>query len=149
MKKLLIKCSFISALIIIYFIYQHHSFKLVGTRDDFISLQKGNKRLVGPTISDIQEVKNYFIGVRLLSEELNCRDGGYFKISVVNKKQYFILNKNTLEAIIFDSKSDFEFKINALNIKLKQKINYKSADKIWDKFGNYSHDSEHCKVINY
>lgn len=125
-------------------------YQYVSNRSDDLHIIKDGKVIVKPTMIDLVTTSDLIVGLRLPSKHLGCDGSTVFRIKIENKKQYFILIKDSRVLFEFNSQDKFEAKLSELNVLEETKLDYSKFDSIWQKYSDsYNRiDYSNCEYLN-
>jgi hypothetical protein len=141
---------FLTLIILLYLFtfYQTYiggGYKYIQGRVDDWHIEKNNEVVIGSTVLSINTKSNFIFGIRLPSEHLEC-DGNY-KIRLINRDEYFILNTETGGISEFKSKNLFEENLKKLGLLDGVTLNYSLLRSTWDKYSEYYKNVDFSKCV--
>ncbi len=114
-----------------------NGYQFIQGRSDYVHLYKDDEIIVMPTIVSLDVVNPYIVGLRLEVQDLECGQGGWYSIRVLNNRQYFVLNTHSGELSHYFALKNFEGKLEKLNISQEVELDYSAFDNIWNRYSKY------------
>lgn len=128
-----------------------NGYHYVHNRVDFFHLKKNDEIAVEPTIVSMDKFSKYIVGLRLVSQALECDQGGSYKFRVLNKREYFILDTELEKNKTYTSEQSFLDRLNELDIKSEADLDFTAFDRVWSIYSAYykNKDFSECVVNEY
>ncbi|WP_345552511.1 hypothetical protein [Microbulbifer aestuariivivens] len=114
-------------------------------RTDNLYIHKDNVKIIKSTIIDFSHTEGFIVGLRMPAENLSCDDGDGYKIRLINKKVYFVLNTDSGEAFEFESKELFDSKLKELA--LDYSPDFTKYDEVWQRYSGYYKNTDFSSCV--